>query len=418
MTRDDRRKRPRLWLTAAVPSLLVLFSPLTQLSFIPISVGVGEDVGMSQAQVGIAIGAHSLATGAASLLAGPLLDLLPVRRVLLPSILVSALVSVWLCFHVTFESLAIGRTLSGLSTGAVMLCAFALVTDLSRGDDRARDRRFSLLQTFMATGAATALGLGAAAAQLNVPWIVFVASAVYGVVLMILVIVMPAPPRPEAVDGTSRVWVGRLAAILRGVGLMVVQPRMVWLLVCACVLGLVIQGAHYGVSVLMETSEGIMLWQRVALSILIPLGVFTGSSINRRALRRVGREKLYTVFYLLLPVAVVAYACLTAFGAALAFVAVGLLGVGTCLGAMMPLSAAISVGWFVGLRGSATAAESLARSVGQTAGPVLVGIVVATASVDLAAFVIAGAAVVGGLASLAMGRSSRKARAEATLVVS
>jgi MFS transporter, DHA1 family, multidrug resistance protein len=397
--------------TGALPLLLVLFSPLTQLSFIPISVGVGEDIGMSQAQVGIAIGAHSLATGAASLLAGPLLDLLPIRRVLLPSVLVSALVSVWLCFHVTFESLAIGRTLSGLSTGAVMLCAFALVTDMSRGDERARDRRFSLLQTFMATGAATALGLGAAAAQLDVPWIVFVASAVYSVVLMVLVIVMPAPPRPDPMEvdsGASRVWFARLAAILRGVGLMVTQPRMIWLLVCACVLGLVIQGAHYGVSVLMETSEGIALWQRVALSILIPLGVFTGSSINRRALKRVGREKLYTVFYLLLPVAVLAYACLTAFGAALAVVAVGLLCVGTCLGAMMPLSAAIAVGWFVELRGSATAAESLARSVGQTAGPVLVGIVVAAASVEWAAFVIAAAAVLGSLASLMLGHTSRR----------
>lgn len=403
-----------------VPSLLVLFSPLTQLSFIPISVGLGEDIGMSQAQVGISIGAHALATGAASLLAGPLLDLLPIRRVLVPSMLVSALVSAWLCFHVTFESLAIGRTVSGLATGAVTLCAFALITDLARGDDRARDRGFSLLQTFMATGAATALGLGAVAAQLDIPAIVFIAGGVYGAVLTVLVLVMPAPPRPPA-PGTEqagtrsapRLWLSRLSAVLRGVATMVTQPRMMWLLVCAGVLGLVIQGGHYGVSVLLETNAGeITLWQRVALSVLIPCGVFTGSSINRRALRKIGRERLYTGFYFLLPVAVLSYAALTATSAPLPLVAVGLLCMGTCLGAMMPLSAAIAVGWFVELRGSATAAESLARSVGQTAGPVLVGSIVAAASVEWAALGIAAAAVVGGAASLAMGRSSRRAAGE------
>ncbi|CAN5556561.1 hypothetical protein BH10ACT9_BH10ACT9_54080 [soil metagenome] len=403
-------------MTGAVPLLLVLFSPLTQLSFIPISVGLGESTGMSQAQVGIAIGAHALATGAASLLAGPLLDLLPIRRVLIPSILVSAVVSLWLCFDVTFESLAVGRTLSGLATGAVTLCAFALVTDLAHGDGGARDRSFSLLQTFMATGAATALGLGAAAAQLDMPAMVFVAGGAYGVVLTILVLVMPEPPRPPSpiadpavTAGASRVWLSRLGAVLRGVGTMILQPRMMWLLVCSCLLGLVIQGAHYGVSVLLEASaDQITLWQRVALSILIPCGVFTGSSINRRALRKVGRERLYTVFYVLLPVTVLAYAVLTATSAALPLVAVGLLCVGTCLGAMMPLSAAIAVGWFVDLRGSATAAESLARSLGQTAGPVLVGVVVAAASVELAAFVIACAAVIGGMASLVMNRTNRR----------
>lgn len=428
MAKDDPqgwRVRTGRVLTAITPALLVLFAPLTQLAFIPVSVGIGHDIGMSEAQIGITIGAHSLATGAASLLAGPLLDLLPIRRVLVPAMLVSALVSVWLCFHVTFESLAIGRTISGFATGAVTLCAFALVTDLARGDAGARDRRFSLLQTFMATGAATALGLGAAAAQLDLPWLVFVGSAVYGVVVLILVLLMPAPPRPVATvvaldpqSGKARVWFGRLGAVLRGVGLMVTQPRMVWLLVCATLLGLVIQGAHYGVSVLLENADSIVLWQRVVLSVLIPCGVFTGSSINRRALRHIGRVKLYTVFYVLLPLAVLTYACLTAADVSMWWMAVGLLCAGTCLGAMMPLSAAIAVGWFVELRGSATAAEALARSIGQTAGPVLVGIAVALTSVQWAAFVIAGAAVLGALGALAMSRSNRRHEALETAEVS
>ncbi|AQA04737.1 hypothetical protein BVC93_22535 [Mycobacterium sp. MS1601] len=396
-------------MTAVTPALLVLFSPLTQLSFIPVAVGIGADIGMSEAQIGIAIGAHPLATGAASLLAGPLLDLVPVRRVLVPSVLVSALVSLWMCFHVTFESLTLGRALSGLSTGVATLCAFALVTDLARGDDGLRDRRFSLLQTFMATGAATALGLGAVAAHLDIPALVFIASGAYGVLLLLLVTFMPAPPAPVvAVDSATHAWASRLGAVLRGVGTMLTQARMVWLLVCAFILGLVIQGAHYGVSVLLENNaDQLELWQRVALSILIPCGVFTGSSINRRVLRRVGRERLYTVFYLMLPVAVIAYATLTAVGAPLAVLAIGLLCAGTCLGAMMPLSAAIAVGWFVELRGSATASEALARSVGQTAGPVLVGIVVAFASVESAVFVVAAAAVVGAVGALVMSRASR-----------
>lgn len=411
MTSAFRRFGPAL--TALTPALLVLFAPLTQLSFIPVSVGIGADIGMSEAQIGITIGAHPLATGAASLLAGPLLDLIPVRRVLVPAMLLSALVSLWLCFHVTFESLTVGRILSGVSTGAITLCAFTLVTDLARGDARLRDRRFSLLQTFMATGATAALGLGAAAAHLDIPFLVFAAGGAYGVVLMILVLLMPAPPPPVVTRAATaqragHVWVGRLVAVLRGIGTMLGQAKMMWLLLCALVLGLVIQGAHYGVSVLLETNaEHLQLWQRVILSILIPCGVFTGSSVNRLALRRVGRERLYTMFYVILPVAVGGYAALTAAGASLPLIAVGLLCVGTCLGAMMPLSAAIAVGWFVELRGSATAAEALARSAGQTAGPVLVGLVVAVGSLDWAVLVVAVAAVVGSAGSLLMKRASR-----------
>lgn len=399
---------------AAVPALLVFYWALTQLSFIPVSVKIGQDLGMSEAAVGLAVGAHPLATGAASVLAGPLLDLLRARLVLVPATVLSVGVSLWMCLDLSTVSLVAGRALSGLFTGVATLCAFTLVTDRAGDDVLLRDRGFSLLQVFTAVGAMTALGLGAAAAQLEIPFLVFVVSAVYGVVLLILVLVTPFPPRvgvevSARAESSASAWATRVRAVFGQIAAMLAQPRMAWLMLCALVVGVVIQGGHYGVSVLLEHNAGeLTVWQRVLLSMIIPFGVFTGSSINRRALKRVGRERLYAVLYLVLPFAVVAYAASTSFGAPMLLTAAGLLCVGTCLGAMMPLSSAIAVGWNVELRGSATAAEALARSIGQTAGPVVVGVVVTLASINAAVAAMALIAVFGTCGSLLMAKASRR----------
>jgi len=383
----------------------VLFAPLTQLSYIPVSVGLGHDLGLSAGQIGITIGAHSLATAVASLTIGPLLDLVPVRRVLVPAMVLNVVMASLLCLQPGFELLTIGRVVTGVASGAVSLCGYALVTDLTRGDPGARDRGFSLLQTFVSIGAGSALGIGALAAANERPTIVFGAAAVYAAVLLVIVLVtgggrtQVGDPHAD-VSETFRV---RVSGVLRGVAMMVTERRMQWLMVSAVVIGLVMQGGHYGVSVLLDSqSQSIATWQRVGLSVLIPCGVFTGSFINRWALRRAPREQIFAALYLVLPAAVLVYGATVALELPRWAVAVGLLLLGTCIGAMMPLSVAISVGWFPELRGSSTAAESLARSAGQTAGPIIVGLVVAASSVSYSAVAIAVAAVVGLVASRMM----------------
>lgn len=377
--------------------VLVLYAPLSGLAYVPVSVVLAEQTGMTGPQVGLTVGAHSLAAAVGSLVAGPALDLHPVRRVLPLTLVVNGLASLALCLPPTYGLLLAGRLVTGFTSAVVMLCAYVLVSDAARHEDVRRDRALSLMQTFMSVGAASALGLGALAASVGRPRWVFGVLACYGVGMLAVALRsrLGAAPAPDAVDGV-RPDPGQ---VVRDIGGLARQRRVLALMLGSVVLGLVIQGSHFGVSLLLqERSATISTAERVLLSVLIPVGVFVGSSVNRRLLRRFSREPLYRGLYVLLPLPVLAYAGAVALVGEVAQ-AVCLLLVGALLGAMMPLSTALGVGWFPALRGSATAAEALARGAGSTLGPVAVGAVAAAWTSPVAALAVAAAAVVGLAAS-------------------
>jgi len=378
--------------------VLVLFSPLSQLSYIPISVVLGAQIGLSPFEVGVTVGAHSLATAIGSLLFGPVLDLYPVRRILPLALAANALASLVLCLHPTYELLLGGRLVTGLTSAVIMLCAYVMVSDTARHEDTRRDRALSLMQTFQSVGAASALGLGALAASYGQPRLVFALLAVYGLAMLVVSL------RSSLVRAAAPAGAGARrpdpVTVAKEIGGLVRQRRMLCLMLGSLALGVVIQGSHFGVSLLLDArADTISAAERVLLSVLIPCGVFTGSSVNRRLLRTFTRARIYRGLYLVLPVAVLLYAASTAY-ADQWVQALGLLLVGSVLGAMMPLSTALGVGWFPHLRGSATAAESLARGAGQTLGPVMVGALAAGWSSSLAAVGVAGVAAVGLVASL------------------
>ncbi|WP_298990785.1 MFS transporter [uncultured Pseudokineococcus sp.] len=411
--------------------MLVLYGPLSGLSYIPVSVGLGEQVGLTGSQVGLTVGAHALAAAVAGLLLGPLLDVVPVRRVLPAAVVVNGLASLALCLSPAYGLLLAGRLVTGAASAAVTLCAYVVVSDAARDDDVRRDRTLSLLQGFMSVGAASALALGAAAAAAGRPRWVFVVLAAYSLA-MLVVALRPARTRGAAVRPGLRG--GRaplpaadpvatpvpalvalrtgLARTVREVGGLVRQRRVLALMAGSLVLGLVISGSHFGVSLLLEGRPGgVPALERVVLSVLIPVGVFSGAALTRQLLRRRTREALYQGLYLLLPLPVIAYAAATAYAGTLVQ-AVCLLLVGALLGAMMPLSTALGIGWFPDLRGSATAAESTARGAGATLGPVAVGAAAVAWSDPGAALVVAAVAVLGLVASRGV-RSRRVAVAPA-----
>ncbi|WFE27240.1 MFS transporter [Solwaraspora sp. WMMD791] len=398
---DPDRRPARTRLAGAVPPLLVFFNPLTQLAYIPISVGLGRSLDLSPAQIGITIGAHSVATAAAGVFTGPLLDLVPVRRILLPGMLVNAVVSILLCLYQSYAVLTAGRLLTGFASGAVALCGQALVADLTQGDPKARDRGYSLLQTFVSMGAASALALGAFAASLDRPVLVFAVGAVYATVLLGVVVAArlgrDRPPAAHAPDLPVR---RRIGLTLRSIGRMLAQHRRRWLILSSIGIGLVMQGSHFGVSVLLDRlADDLSTLERVGVSILIPCGVFTGSFINRMSLRRITREQLFTRLYLVIPFAAAAYAAVALAALHVGAVALTLVLLGTCLGALMPLSMAISVNWNPELRATAAATEALSRSVGQTTGPIAVGALVAVGGVGTVGVVVFGATLLGLAAS-------------------
>lgn|GEM_PF-1796774 len=399
MSGGDRRPA-RTPLAAAVPPLLVFFNPLTQLAYIPISVGLGRSLDLSPAQIGITIGAHSVATAAAGVLTGPLLDLVPVRRILLPGMLVNAVVSILLCLYQSYAVLTVGRLLTGFASGAVALCGQALVADLTQGDPKARDRGYSMLQTFVSMGAASALALGAFAASLQQPVIVFAVGAGYATVLLSVVLVARlGRERPPATHPADVPFGQRIQLTLRAIRRMLGERRRRWLILSSIGIGLIMQGSHFGISVLLDRLPDLSTLERIGVSILIPCGVFTGSFINRMSLKRISREQLFTRLYLVIPLAAAAYAAVAFAGLDVVAVALTLVLLGTCLGALMPLSMAISVNWNPELRATAAATDALSRSVGQTTGPIAVGALVAVGGVSTVGVVVFGATLLGLAAS-------------------
>jgi len=394
------RRPARTPLAAAVPPLLVFFNPLTQLAYIPISVGLGRSLDLSPAQIGITIGAHSVATAAAGVLTGPLLDLVPVRRILLPGMLVNAVVSILLCLYQSYAVLTVGRLLTGFASGAVALCGQALVADLTQGDPKARDRGYSMLQTFVSMGAASALALGAFAASLQQPVIVFAVGAGYATVLLSVVLVARlGRERPPATHPADVPFGQRIQLTLRAIRRMLGERRRRWLILSSIGIGLIMQGSHFGISVLLDRLPDLSTLERIGVSILIPCGVFTGSFINRMSLKRISREQLFTRLYLVIPLAAAAYAAVAFAGLDVVAVALTLVLLGTCLGALMPLSMAISVNWNPELRATAAATDALSRSVGQTTGPIAVGALVAVGGVSTVGVVVFGATLLGLAAS-------------------
>ncbi|MFV2083615.1 MFS transporter [Micromonospora sp. LOL_021] len=399
MSGGDRRPA-RTPLAAAVPPLLVFFNPLTQLAYIPISVGLGRSLDLSPAQIGITIGAHSVATAAAGVLTGPLLDLVPVRRILLPGMLVNAVVSILLCLYQSYAVLTVGRLLTGFASGAVALCGQALVADLTQGDPKARDRGYSMLQTFVSMGAASALALGAFAASLQQPVIVFAVGAGYATVLLTVVLVARlGRERPPATHPADVPFGQRIQLTLRAIRRMLGERRRRWLILSSIGIGLIMQGSHFGISVLLDRLPNLSTVERIGVSILIPCGVFTGSFINRMSLKRISREQLFTRLYLVIPLAAASYAAVAFAGLDVVAVALTLVLLGTCLGALMPLSMAISVNWNPELRATAAATDTLSRSVGQTTGPIAVGALVAVGGVSTVGVVVFGATLLGLAAS-------------------
>lgn len=384
------------------PGLLAMLSPITQLAYVPVSVALGGELGLSGAEIGVTVGIHSLATAVGNLVFGPVLDLVPVRRILPAALAVNALIALTLWSQQSYELLVLGRLGTGLTSSIILLCAYVLVADAGIDSDGSRDRGLSWMQTFQSIGAALGLGLGAALAGLGAATRLFPILALYAMVAMVVSLAL-LPRRAVAV---AREHVP-LPAMLRAMADLVTHRRMQWIMLGSFVLGLVIQGSHFGVSALLEEREVNGPLGRAAVAMVIPLGVFSGSATNRLLLRSWNRLELYPRVYSVLPVAALLYAASIAASGWLGVVVLPLWALGFVLGGTMPLGVALGVGWYPTLRGTATAAESFSRQVGSTVGPIMVGTVSAVASLPAAASFVAVVAVVGVSAAWAASRAGR-----------
>lgn len=372
--------RPRL---GVLPGFLVVLSPLSQLGFTPVSVVLGERLGLSVGQVGLTVGLYAAAASVATIVLGPVFDLVSPRRILPVAVAANVVLSAVLLLEPGFAGILAARVLSGFTNSALMLCAAVVVADANRGDARARDRGFSRLQTFTSVGAMIGLGVGAAAAGLGSPHLWSWTVVGYGLFVLALAPAiarkLPAARPPEI---AARPGV-RLRGLLLDVGAALRVPRTAGFLLAAAGVGWAIQASHYAVSLLAEELAP-PLAQRVALSMMIPAGVFLGASVNQFALARRSAVQLFGRAYPALPLACAALAVVVGFSGtwAVAGLLLTLVFLGTVLGVLMPLSPAVLVGWHPDLRGSVTAADSVAKGIGSTVSPVVLGGVAAATSLS------------------------------------
>lgn len=382
--------RPRL---GVLPGFLAALSPLSQLGFTPVAVVLGDRLGLSVGQVGLTVGIYAAAAAVATLVLGPLFDLVSPRRVLPVAVAANVVLSASLLLEPGFAGILVSRVLSGLTNSALMLCASVVVADANRGDGTARERGFSRLQTFTSLGAVAGLGVGATAAGLGAPQVWSWTVVGYGLVVLALT---PAISRrlPAALPGVAGAGPGaRVSAVLREVGAALRVPRTALLLVAAAGVGWAIQAAHYAVSLLSEQLHP-PLWQRVLLAVMIPAGVFLGSSANQVLLGRRSAARVFSRAYPALPVSCAVLALVVGAGGGWGVVALltTLVVLGAVLGTLMPLSPAVLVGWHPGLRGSVTAADSVAKGLGSTVSPVVLGAVAAATSLGAGFLVLAAVA--------------------------
>ncbi|WP_380174737.1 MFS transporter [Kineococcus sp. DHX-1] len=387
MPRNLRTRRR----VGVLPGLLVALSPVSQLGFTPVSVVLGERLGLTVGQVGLTVGVYAAAAALATAVLGPVVDVVSPRRVLPVAVALNVLLSASLLLAPGYAGLLLARVLSGVANSALVLCAAVVVADAHRDDPGGRDRGFSVLQTFTSLGAVAGLGLGAAAAGLGAPEVWSWTVVAYG--LLVLALTPLAVRRMPTARGPATGPRTGVGAVVREASLALRTPRTAALLLAAGGVGWAIQAAHYAVSLLAQ-DLGPPLAQRIALSVMIPAGVFLGAGANQLALGRRSAEDLFRRAYPVLPVACALLALVVGVrgGGAVALLLALLVVLGAVLGTLMPLSPAVLVGWHPDLRGSVTAAESVAKGLGSTVSPVVLGAVAAATSLGGGFLVLAGVA--------------------------
>lgn len=400
---------------------LVMLTPLSQLGFVPVSVVLGEELGIGPASIGLAVGLYAVSAAAGTVLLGPLFDLVPARKILPWAILVNLAVSLGFIWVPNFSVLVVGRLLAGFANSALALAASVIVADTFRDSPSDRDKAFSGLQTFVSTGAISGLTLGGLCAGLGMPWLFFAVVAGYGVfVLCMLPVILKRMKRYEFVQnddldetnvsdeqrkvGTRPTPAALLVEIIR----MVRSPRTILLLLATVCGSWVLQGGHYSLSMLLN-AESVNVAARTALTVVIPIGVLAGALVNQWSLMRVPVTGIYARAFLVLPLACGGLALAITTDHMLAW-AGGLFCVGIVCGMLGPLQPTLIVGWYPDMRGSASAAVNVANSAGAALGPIVMGAIAMYWVLPGVVGVAAGVAAIGAILAVFLSRSLARTR--------
>lgn len=348
--------------SAVSVSLSAMVVSLSHLIYIPAIPLVKEELGISAASVAWTIAVFTISQSVAQVLVGPMADRTNGARLLKAGLLLFLVSNALILVVPTFTGLMTGRIITGFGAGMVTGAGYALVAQ-SATVGKGRERAMAMYQGIIAVGAVAGPSSGAVIVSLTGRWdYVFVVLLVASAVALVLSYVLPPPSTVLHAPTPREMW---LAARHRGVVVMALVSGVV---------GLTIMVLHSSLTFIFDDGELPAEWMFAVGFAMIPCGVLSGTMIVRYLLQRSEARSLLSVSLIWLSATVIVFGALQELTGASLWRFVVLFASGIGLGAGMALSVGVATSLAASTPGTVSAVVVVARNVGTTIAPFVVGI--------------------------------------------
>jgi DHA1 family bicyclomycin/chloramphenicol resistance-like MFS transporter len=252
---------------------------------LPAMPDIGRDLGASVGGVQLTLSLYTIAFAVMQLLVGPLGDRYGRRPVLMASLALYALASLYCALAPSIAHLTAGRVLQGFAACAGPVLGRAVVRDCN--EPIAAGRAFGTIMACFGVGALTVPILGGQLVEAFGWRAVYLASAGYGVAVLLLVALMLPETLAAPVAGALRL--GRLGRnyltllrappflVIAATGCLIQSAMFSW-----------IAGSSFAVIGLLGRSPAVY---SLVYAVTI-LGFITASFLSGRAVRRLGQRRL------------------------------------------------------------------------------------------------------------------------------
>lgn len=335
---------------------------LSHLIYVPAIPLVRDELGTTAASVAWTIAAFTISQSVAQVLVGPMADRTNGARLLKAGLVLFLVSNAVILVAPTFAGLMAGRIITGFGAGMVTGAGYALVAQ-NASVGKGRERAMAMYQGIIAVGAVAGPSSGAAIIALTGRWeYVFVVLLVASAVALVLSFVLPPPPVELHAPAPQEMW---LAARHRGV--------LVMALVSGAV-GVVIMIMHSSLSFIFDDGDLPSEWMFAVGFAMIPCGVLSGTMIVRYLLQRRQGSSLLATSLVWLGCAVVVFGVVQQWTGASLWLFPLLFSSGIGLGAGMALSVGVATSLAASTPGTVSAVVVVARNIGTTIAPFVVGV--------------------------------------------
>ncbi|WP_197375282.1 MFS transporter [Mycolicibacterium baixiangningiae] len=352
--------RTRFSSTSVTLSAMVV--SLSHLIYVPAIPLVQQELGVSAASVAWTIAAFTISQSLAQVLVGPMSDRTDGARLLRIGLVLFLLSNTLILVIPTLTGLMAGRIVTGFGAGMVTGAGYALVAQ-SASVGKGRERAMAMYQGIIAVGAVAGPSSGSVIVALTGRWeYVFVVLLVASGLALSLSYVFPPPPVELHPPAPHEMW---MAARDRGVLVMALASGVV---------GIVIMTMHSSLSFVLDDAELPTEWLEAVCFAMIPCGVLSGSLLVRHLVQRHEARSLLGIALLWLSGAVVVYGVVQVTTGASPWLFPLLYASGLGLGAGMALSVGVATSLAASTPGTVSAVVVVARNLGTTIAPFIVGL--------------------------------------------